>query len=384
LIAKAAATHDHRFPKWGSTEGTMVSVHRSSAAFAAAMLAIAMAAGPPTAANAQSQADVAQIMGTIKRLEARVAALEGENKEAKRQVASARAEAQALRQKFGMTAPLAAPRAASLPTGPYAMATKSAPLPPPPPSWSGLYAGAAFGAGWMGGWVDASGTSTSRQIVDSGFFSFDDTSTTTSNSSLKGRNVGAIGNLVVGYNVMATHALILGGQVEGGVSNIRVNLNGSGTAINTTTDITTPPGGPAGTATITSIQNFTAAATLDSRWLISVLGRGGVLVDPQDLVYLIGGYTYGRFEAFDQTFGLNGATIGAGWEREVATGWTLRGEYRYTKFQSRDVTSMSASASTGTLPLGDTITSSSTITATERVSADMHSVWLGVTHYFGR
>jgi opacity protein-like surface antigen len=128
--------------------------------------------------------------------------------------------------------------------------------------------------------------------------------------------------------------------------------------------------------------------TIDTRWMVSVLGRGGVLVDPQDLVYVIGGYTYARSEAFGTSFGLNGATIGAGWERQLAAGWTLRGEYRFSKFQSKDVTKTFASSDVGTSRNGTGVvtgvqTDSAVTTQTAHVAADMHSLWLGVAHSFG-
>jgi opacity protein-like surface antigen len=113
-----------------------------------------------------------------------------------------------------------------------------------------------------------------------------------------------------------------------------------------------------------------------------VLGRAGVLVDPADLVYALGGYTYGRFEAFGTGFGLNGATIGAGWEREIVAGWKLRGEYRYTKFQSTDVTQTFVTNST-TVSATASTTNTNVTSQTDHISADMHSLWLGMVYDFG-
>ena len=120
--------------------------------------------------------------------------------------------------------------------------------------------------------------------------------------------------------------------------------------------------------------------------MVSVLGRGGVLIDPVDYVYLIGGWTYGRFE-FGQSFGLNGATIGAGWERRLAPGWTVRAEGRYTKFETKTLNSTFGSSTSSTTFNGagvadETITSTNASTTADRVSADMWSVWFGIAHYF--
>jgi outer membrane immunogenic protein len=307
------------------------------------------------------------MMSAIKRLEARVAAVESENKQARQDAAAARAEAHMLRQKMGATAPYSgagAAKVAALPPGIYAMATK-APALAPAPSWSGLYWGAAFGMGWMGGQVTEATLETDANVAP-GLPTF--RTSTSSNSALDGRNAGAIANLYLGYNILATPAIVLGGQVEGGVSNIRVNLGGSRSLVS----------GSGGT--ITQTETLSTTDVLDNRWMVSVLGRGGVLVDPADFVYLLGGYTYGRFEAFGVGVGLNGGTIGAGWERQVAPGWMLRGEYRYTKFEGKDINQNSAS----TINQLGVITINDASATTDHVSADMHSVWLGVAHYFGQ
>jgi opacity protein-like surface antigen len=119
--------------------------------------------------------------------------------------------------------------------------------------------------------------------------------------------------------------------------------------------------------------------------MVSALARGGVLLDPVDYVYLLGGWTYGRFE-FGQSFGLNGATIGAGWERQVAPGWTLRAEGRYTKFETKTLTtnftSNTASISTNAGVPTAAFNITNTDNASDRISADMWSVWLGFAHTF--
>jgi hypothetical protein len=48
--------------------------------------------------------------------------------------------------------------------------------------------------------------------------------------------------------------------------------------------------------------------TLASRWQVSALARGGFLIDPYEMVYLIGGWTYAGFETLQNNaqLGLNG------------------------------------------------------------------------------
>jgi opacity protein-like surface antigen len=354
--------------------------HRLSTTYAVAALALAVAVGTPSALGAQSATELVQVLEAMKQLEARVAALEGENKQAKKETAVARAEAQALRQKLATTTPTVA---TLVPSG-YAMATKVPPI-ATVPSWAGLYAGASFGLGLMRSSVKESSTTTFKDDFSAPTFS--DASTDISNLSgnFSGQTVGAVTNLFLGYNFVLGNNVILGGQLDGGVSNIQANLSGGTTQVTTTTTVVTPPGGPAGTSSSTGVTNDSLSSSIENRWLISVLARSGLLVDPLDLVYVLGGYTYGRFE-FGQSFGLNGGTVGAGWERQIAPGWTLKGEYRYTKFQSKDLSSTFVSNTVTTnISGGASSTNTSDVApSTNRVSADIHSLWVGVSHYFGQ
>jgi opacity protein-like surface antigen len=382
----ASATIDNQNEIEDRFQGaTMTTLLRLSATCAMAAFGLAIYIGAPSAANAQSQADVTQLIEGMKRiearataLEARVVALEGENKQAKKEAAAARAEAQALRQKLGSSRTAAAP---AMPPGTYMMATKAPPL-APTPDWAGLYWGSAFGLGWMRGETSEHSLDVFNQTLGS----LINASTTTTNSNLSGRDVGAAVNLFLGYNFLASPSVVLGGQVEGGLSNMRVNVSGSGTSnASGTLAILVPGLIQSGSVPFTSTGAVSANDDLNNRWMVSLLGRGGVLVDPRDLVYALGGYTYGRFEGFGAGFGLNGATVGGGWERSIALGWTLRGEVRYTKFQSKDVTESFASTSTQTAVCAcfpNSMTTNDAFARTEHVSADMYSAWLGVAHYF--
>jgi opacity protein-like surface antigen len=327
------------------------------------------------------------MLSAMKQLEARVAALEGENKQAKQEAATARAEASALRQRIAVRPPSSGTartvgestaNLAALPPGTYAMATKAPVLTARPiPSWGGLYAGAAFGIASLGPQVAEHQVNTdiTTTVFGGGSTTFsNDTSTFNGNES--GRSVGAVANLFLGYNFVVSPNFLLGGQVEGGVTNIHVNLRGAGTDTAVTTQINTP----GTTSTFTSVQNETFTDSISNRWLVSVLGRGGYVLSPSDLLYVIGGWTYGRFE-FGQSFGLNGGTVGGGWEHMVAPGWTLKTEGRYTKFQSKTIGTEFTNALTSSGP-GFTQTGTTSNVGSNRVSADMWSVTVGVSHYF--
>jgi outer membrane immunogenic protein len=278
---------------------------------------------------------------------------------------------------------VASPAAVTLPPaatggGAYAMATK-APL-APMPSWTGAYAGAAFGLGRLG----ATSTQSSTSVDSStGIFSgtFVDTSTDVSIASLSGHGPGALVNLFVGYNWMLTSNFLIGAQLEGGVSNIRAKVSGSDPFFSVGTDVGTPGGTTVNTES--GVDSFTDS--ISNRWLVSALVRGGWSIDSQDLIYVLGGVTYGRFEWGEETFGMFGGTVGVGVERQIAPLWTLKAEYRYTKFQNKTINTSFAGAgstvSTGFNPGTESFIEAGT--TANAVTADMHSVMFGISHYFG-
>jgi len=344
-------------------------------------------------AHAQSSPDASQVTEVLKKLEARVSALEAENQQSKKEAAAARAEAQALRQKLDARKS-AAPALAAAPANTILAVPPSArpyevkgPVAPVRPAWSGLYVGAAGGIGLLHGDEALNETTGSTSTLASGAFSAVTALTSTETASLSGRNPGAMSSLFLGYNSMPMSNWLIGGQLEGTLANSRVNLNGSGSSTSASSSVTTPPGGAAGTTTTIGTGLLSGLPdTLDNRWLISVLARTGYLIDPSDLVYVIGGYTYGRFEADANGFGMNGGTIGIGWERQIISGWDLRAEYRYTRFGSKTVSLAEASSSTSSSTgagAGPSALTSDLAGAFRFSDVDMHSVWLGVSYSFG-
>ena len=327
-------------------------------------------------------ADLAQVLKTLRALEARVATLESEKQQYRREAASARAETQALKQKLGKQ-PNPNPPVRLPPPDSYAMATK-APLPAAVPTWGGFYAGASFGLTLQG---------THREEVEPFASSNIGVGTTTSTisssgistSSVGGRGPGAMANLFLGYNYMLPSNFLVGGQIEGSVSNMRTRLTGTFSEPSQTTTTISNAGAITFQDTATGQATGNTTGHLDNRWAMAALVRGGLVVDPKDLVYLVGGLSYGRFEFAnsDETFGAFGGTIGAGWERKITPSWRLKAEYRYTRFQDRTLSATFASSSSATTTNGGTQTATTTSADINRISGlDWHTVMIGVSHYF--
>ena len=281
--------------------------------------------------------------------------------------------------------PSAADAYAKGPKGPVPVA----PLPVVWSNWSGLYGGVSFGATSIGGTAStASHSVTNQTSVSAANTVQQSTSITDTLSSGSGRSWGGQADIYLGYNFRLGTNWILGAQVEGTVANNFVQLDASQLSLNNRTTVTTPVGGVGTTTTSQTTTTFGFVDGLAERWAVSALARAGWLFDPRNLVYVTGGYTYGGFEWGTRTFGLNGATVGGGWEHQIAPAWTLKAEYRYTRFEDKDfVGSSSSTTNTRTVSAAgavSTTASTNTTTSTDRLAGlDLHTLRFGITHYFG-
>jgi opacity protein-like surface antigen len=364
------------------------------AARAFAIYAVSLLILTPFAGQSQARADdadLAQVLKTLRALEARVASLESEKQQYRREAASARAETQALKQKLGKQAnpnlnlnPNLNPPVQLPPSESYAMATK-APLPAAVPTWGGFYAGASFGLTSQGAHREEIEPFASTTISVGGTQTNTVSNSDIFTSSLSGRSPGAMANLFLGYNYMLPSNFLVGGQIEGSVSNMRTRLTGAFSDPSQMTQTVTDSGAIIFQNTRTGQDTGNATGHLDNRWAMAALVRGGFVVDPKDLAYLVGGLSYGRFEFAnsDETFGAFGGTIGAGWERKITPSWTLKAEYRYTRFQDRTLSANFVSSSSATNTNGGTQTFTSASADINRISGlDWHTVMIGVSHYF--
>lgn len=249
------------------------------------------------------------------------------------------------------------------------MITKT-PISPPVSTWGGSYAGASFGLTSQR--ANGEGVEPQTSTFTSVSPGFSDMGSSSANyiSSVGGRGLGATANLYLGYNYMLPNNFLLGGQIEGGVSNTHTTMNGMFSGPTQSVSTQNSSFGGISTTTSTSSSSGNSVMDLDNRWVMSALVRGGLLVDPKDLIYLVGGVSYGRFELLDESFGAFGGTIGAGWERKITPSWTLKAEYRYTRYQDRTVTdslNSSSSSSAGT----NSSFSASTAVETGKVSGSI-------------
>jgi opacity protein-like surface antigen len=141
---------------------------------------------------------------------------------------------------------------------------------------------------------------------------------------LSGKMSGGTVDLFAGYNRHLGN-WVVGGQIEGTIySNIALKSS-TGAAVFT----------GAALDEVTERQQLL-------RSQVGLIGRAGFLASPNLLLYGLGGLTLGNFNYPDNDFsqlvgGENGTwavgyTAGAGAELKLTDRWSLRGEYRYTRF----------------------------------------------------
>ncbi len=207
---------------------------------------------------------------------------------------------------------------------------KAAPVyAPPPPMWTGFYAGLNagynFGANanvysqnWGSTWNIPSGNFAGPFAYNSGPISMDAFQSNTQS--------GFIGGGQVGYNYQYGSNIVLGVEADIQGAGIRGSSFGAGAAalgdnINARASTTTSVGG-------TAVQGGVD-------WLGTVRGRIGYLWTPTLLVYGTGGLAYGNayanvvqsaVEGYQSSYATFQATwLGGGRQNQLLTGWTAGG-----------------------------------------------------------
>jgi len=247
------------------------------------------------------------------------------------------------------------------------------------PMWTGLYAGGSFGLTSVQTRLDSTQHQLNTQVLTDTGFAFSDVVADTTPISFRSRHVGETADLSVGYNALLAPRVIGGVQLEAGLAHAVVAENGSFTDFFTETQVTN---GFTAAGTSTGSGNVVFGA-LQMRWMASALAKAGWLVDPRDLVYVVGGWSYGAFRFDTQPFGLNGPTVGGGWEHEIAPGWSVKAEYRYAQLRGGgDSVFGNPSSSTNTSGTSTTVSAFS-FSQADHLAVDLHAVRVGVSHYFG-
>jgi outer membrane immunogenic protein len=155
-------------------------------------------------------------------------------------------------------------------------------------NWSGFYVGAGGGFGAFGSGGDA--------LAPFG--------------ELGGG--GGFGELTAGYDHMLTDRILLGGFIDAHLGSMKAEVKLGGLPF----------------------------LKLTSKYGFDVGARLGYLLNDSTLGYVLGGYAWQRIEASDPGFGLDehenmdGYVLGVGMETAVRDNWSIKTEYRYTRYDS--------------------------------------------------
>ncbi|WP_421913132.1 outer membrane protein [Mesorhizobium sp.] len=123
---------------------------------------------------------------------------------------------------------------------------------------------------------------------------------------------GVYGEATVGYDYMVSPRFLLGGLLDAHVGNIETTLDAGGF-----------------NASIQETYGFDAGL------------RAGYLLTPNTLGYVLGGYSWQKYKldtnaGFGFDWSQSGYFLGAGLETAVSSNWTIKTEYRYTRFGTKD------------------------------------------------
>jgi opacity protein-like surface antigen len=238
--------------------------------------------------------------------------------------------------------------------------------------WTGFSAG-IYGAGGAGRVRDTiTSSSDFRFLSPPPVISFG--STSFRSGELAGDISGGMIDLFAGYNWRAGQ-FVIGGQAEATIFG-DMGMKSRGTLVGTSTSLVPP------FTTVSTIDRSEFAQLLRSR--AGLIGRAGLLASPNLLVYGLGGAEFGHFtfqDSVDQVGGAYGKwafgyTAGAGAELKLTDRWSVRGEYRYTRFNlDRQTTFVSNSTNVGSASLNAT-------TSTFQTRADLHLGKVGVAYNF--
>ncbi|RUU10034.1 porin family protein, partial [Mesorhizobium sp. M6A.T.Ca.TU.002.02.2.1] len=126
---------------------------------------------------------------------------------------------------------------------------------------------------------------------------------------------GVYGELTVGYDYMVSPRFLIGGLLDAHVGNIETTLDVAGLD-----------------ASIRETYGFDAGL------------RVGYLFTPNTLGYVLGGYSWQKYKldtnaGFDFDWDQSGYFVGAGVETAINSNWTIKSEYRYTRFGTQNILS---------------------------------------------
>ncbi len=129
---------------------------------------------------------------------------------------------------------------------------------------------------------------------------------------------GIFGEISAGYDHVFSNGVVLGAIVSGRWGNVKSTAN-TGTAL--------------------LVGGF--VGDVEATYGFDAVARLGYSITPKTLAFVLGGYSWQRFELSSNLLNTNwnegGYVLGIGMETAFRDNWTLRSEYRYANYSSENV-----------------------------------------------
>ena len=202
-------------------------------------------------------------------------------------------------------------------------------------NWKGSYFGLSFGAGQGKAHTSLTTNDLTYQRAEDVASITQKTTTSLGSGKLNGNMTGSVANLLVGYNFHPLYhpKWVFGGQVEGVFfSEMTLATHGQQklSTVKTTDDGVVFSRDLSQTNTPYEYKDELSS-------MFTFVGRGGYLIKPHILAYILGGGVESNFvlPINDDLVGKSGGkwvlgyTLGAGLEYRLNDQWSFRGEYRF-------------------------------------------------------
>ena len=201
--------------------------------------------------------------------------------------------------------------------------------PPPPPLWTGFYAGLNLG----GVWDASSGQSGSSAYYDPNFPLGGTVGGNANlfflpNGNTTGSAYGVIGGGQVGYNFQFGQSIVIGAETDIQATSI----SGGGPQYSASYPSPFTVGG-----VLAPVAAFNSSQ-VSLPYVGTLRGRVGYLINPTLLAYVTAGLAYDGVDAFGYSNTRTGWTVGGGLEWMFAPHWSAKLEYLYADLSGGGVT----------------------------------------------
>ncbi|ARN83889.1 TonB-dependent siderophore receptor [Methylocystis bryophila] len=225
--------------------------------------------------------------------------------------------------------------------------------PPPPASWTGVYAGANLGGGWS---VNNNNSTNFLPFTDPSFplgasalpggGSFSNLVYLPGGNDNTAKTAGVVGGGQLGYNFQIDRAII-GAEADIQGATIASGHNGAYLSVLASPFI--------GGSVLAPLAGGAPVGNVGVPWFGTLRGRAGWLLNPTLALYGTGGFAYSGLQVAGYSTTASGWTVGTGGEWMFAPNWSAKLEYLYINATSSSNGGLGAFSGVGSSRLSPAI-----------------------------